>query len=83
MDLGGRFNFWRVVILTRAITPPRAVGGLWPKAVCLQRHAWSVLLLLAVLVAGVVVRLSQRESSAIDLPPTSAPLGPAPSAQRW
>ena len=31
MDLSGRFNYWRVLILTRAITPPRAIGGLWSR----------------------------------------------------
>ena len=87
MDLSGRFNFWRVLILTRAITPPRVPAGLWPKVLSLQRYAWSVLLLLAVLAAGVAVRLSQRDlpaqTPAIDPPQASVPLGPPPSAPRW
>jgi hypothetical protein len=87
MDLSGRFNFWRVLLHTRAITPPRVPEGVWPKVVSPQRHAWPVLLLLAVLAAGVAVRLNQRDlpaqSPAIDSAPTSVPLGTAPPAQRW
>jgi hypothetical protein len=84
----GRFNFWRLLLYTRAITPRRVPVGLWRGSVFLRRGGWSLLLLGAVLAAGVVVRLSQRDaplqSSAIDPPPTSAPLlGPAPLAQRW
>jgi hypothetical protein len=75
----GRFNFWRLLLCTRAITPPRVPAALWPGSV--------FLLLVAVFAAGVVVRLSQRDaplqSSANDPLPTSAPLGPAPSAQHW
>jgi hypothetical protein len=86
MDLSGRFNFWRVLIFTRAITPPRVPACLWPKVVSLQRHAWSVLLLLTVFAAGVALRLSQRDlpvHPAINPPQASAPFGPAPSAPRW
>src|ERR1700730_13305812 len=83
----GRFNFWRVLLHTRAITPPRVPAGLWPRGLIPQRHAWSLLLLVAVLAAGVALRFSLRDlpvqSSALSLPPTSAPLGPAPAAQRW
>ncbi len=83
---GGRFNFWRLLLCTRAITPPRVPAGPWPGSVFLRRGVWSLLLLVAVLAAGVVVRLSQRDppvQSAVSPPPTSVPLGPAPPAQRW
>jgi len=87
MDLSGRFNFWRVLLHTRAITPPRVPAGLWPKLVRLRRVGWSLFLLGAVLAAGVAVRFSQRDlavqSSALGPPPTIVPLGPERPAQRW
>jgi len=87
MDHSGRFNFWRVLLHTRAITPPRVPAGLWPKLMRLRRVGWSLFLLVAVLAAGVAVRLSQRDlavqSSALVPPPTIVPLGPERPAQRW
>ena len=53
MDLSGRFNFWRILLHTRAITPPRVPAGHWPGSVFLRRGGWSVLLLVAVLAAAV------------------------------
>jgi hypothetical protein len=62
MDLSGRFNFWRVLILTRAITPPRAVGGLWLRLVQSERGGWWLLLIVALaMAAGATVHLSQRD----------------------
>ena len=52
MDLSGRFNFWRVLILTRAITPPRAVGGLWLRFVNSERGGWWLLLIVALAIAA-------------------------------
>ena len=87
MDLSGRFNFWRLLLHTRAITPPLVPAGLLPRVMNLSRGGWWILLLMAVFAAGVAVRLGQRDaplqSSAINPPPTIAPLGPAPPAQRW
>jgi|HubBroStandDraft_6_1064221.scaffolds.fasta_scaffold35562_2 hypothetical protein len=75
MDLSGRFNFWRVLILTRAITPPRAVGGLWSRLVNSERGGWWLLLVVAVVtVAGAAVHLSQR-----DTPLQSQASGPVPT----
>jgi hypothetical protein len=75
MDLSGRFNFWRVLILTRAITPPRAPGSLWPRLVNSQRGGWWLLLIVAlVTVAGATVHLSQR-----DPPLQSQAIGPTPT----
>ena len=75
MDLNGRFNFWRVLILTRAITPPRAVGALWPRLVNSKRGGWWLLLIVAVVtVAGAAVHLSQR-----DAPLQSQAIGPVPT----
>jgi hypothetical protein len=87
MDLSGRFNFWRLLLHTRAITSPRVPVSLWLRSPTLRRAGWPLLLLVAFLAAGFVVRLSQRDlpahSSAIGLSPTIAPLGSAPPAQRW
>ena len=75
MDLSGRFNFWRVLILTRAITPPRAVGGLWSRLVNSERDGWWLLLIVAVVtVVGAAVHLSQR-----DTPLQSQAIGPVPT----
>jgi hypothetical protein len=65
MDLSGRFNFWRLLLNTRAITPPRVPASLWLRSPTLRRAGWPLLLLVAFLAAGRVMRLSQR-----DLPPS-------------
>jgi hypothetical protein len=89
MDLSGRFNFWRVLILTRAITPPRAVGGLWSKFVDSERGGWWLLLIVAIVtMAAAAAHLSQRDtplqSQAISPVPTvaSSP-NPAWPGPRW
>jgi hypothetical protein len=74
MDLSGRFNFWRVLILTRAITPPRAQAKLWLRVVNPQRGGWWLLLIVAVSAVGVTVHLSQRSPSL-----QSQAIGPAPT----
>jgi hypothetical protein len=83
----GRFNFWRLLICTRAITPPRVPAGLWPGSLLLRRGGWSLLLLLALLAAGTVLRLSQRDlpvgTPALDPPQASAPPAPSRPTQRW
>jgi hypothetical protein len=52
----GRLNSWRLLLYTRAITPPRVVAGAWLGHMPLRRGGWSLLLLVAVLAAGVAVR---------------------------
>jgi hypothetical protein len=83
----GRAISWRLLLYTRAIVPARVTAGLWPKAVSLRWGGRSVLLLAALLIAGVAVRLGQRDptlrSSVVSPPPTSASVSPAPRAQRW
>jgi hypothetical protein len=74
MDLSGRFNFWRMLLHTRAITPPRVPASRWPRAVILWRPGWWFLLLIAVFAAALAVRLSLR-----DQPPQSAATGPPPT----
>jgi hypothetical protein len=84
----GRFNSWRLLLYTRAITPPRGPAGSWSGSVSLRRGGWPLLLLVAVLAAGVVVRLSSQDDPpvqvpAVDPPPISEPLGHAPPGPRW
>ena len=73
MDRSGRFNFWRVLICSRAITPPRMVRRLG-----LQTTEWSrwTLFALACLSVGAVLHLSLGDSSS----PPDADNTPRPSA---
>jgi hypothetical protein len=48
----GRFNSWRLLLYTRAITPPRVLAGAWLGSMSLRRGAWYLLPLGAVLAAG-------------------------------
>jgi hypothetical protein len=54
VDGSGRFNFWRVLIYTRAITPPRVMRGLWRQT---TQWSWWALLALACLGIGAVLQL--------------------------
>jgi hypothetical protein len=83
----GRFNSWRLLLYTRAITPPRVLAGAWLGNMSLRRGPWYLLPLGAVLAAGVAVRLNHSDPAAqvpaVDPPPISEPLGHAPPGPRW
>ena len=66
MDLSGRFNFWRVLILTRAITPPQVPGSLWPRLVNSQRGGWWLFLIVGVLGAGANQKIRQAVTYALN-----------------
>jgi hypothetical protein len=94
MDLSGRFNFWRVLLHTRAITPPRGPEGLLQKVMSHSRGGWWLLMVVAALAAGVALRLSLSsprppaiEPAASAAPKNPAlparPATPAPPALRW
>jgi len=91
MDLSGRFNFWRVLLHTRAITPPRVPEGLLQKVMSHSRGGWWLLLVVAVLAACIAVRLSLSSPRSPAIAPASSaapnnPASPAPStppALRW
>jgi hypothetical protein len=74
MERNGRFDFWLVLLLTRAITAPRAQAKLWLRVVKSQRSGWWLLLIVAVSAVGVTVHLSQRNPSL-----QSQAIGPAPT----
>jgi hypothetical protein len=91
MDLSGRFNFWRVLLHTRAITPPRVPEGLLQKVMSHSRGGWWLLLVVAALAASVALRLglssprppaSEPAASAAAKNPV-LPAPPAPPALRW
>ena len=84
----GRFYSWRLLLYTRAITPPRVLAGAWLGHMPLRRGGWSLLLLVAVLAVGVAVRLSSQDNPPVQVPavdphPISEPLGHAPAGPRW
>src|SRR5262249_50822978 len=77
MDPSGRFNFWRMLLHTRAVTPPRVPPNHWSRAVILWRPGRWLLLLMMVLAAALAVRLSVNNQ-----PTLSAAIGPpSPVAQ--
>jgi hypothetical protein len=79
MDLSGRFDFWRMLIHTRAITPPRAVVRLWRR--------WGVPVLLIAAAAGATVHFSNQDpplqSAIVDRPPVATTPKAVPRAPSW
>lgn len=65
----GRFNFWRVLVLTQAITPPRT-QRLLPRP---PRHSWWAFVGLACLVVAAVARLGLHGPSTSSEPGSSLP----------
>jgi hypothetical protein len=87
VDLSGRFDFWRMLLHTRAITPPRVLRRYWPRAANLPSEGWWVLVLIAALAAGAALQLGVRDraprSVAINQTAPVAQPGPAKSAPSW
>jgi len=87
MDPSGRFNFWRMLLHTRAVTPPRVPPNHWSRAVILWRPGRWLLLLMMVLAAALAVRLSVNNqptlSAAIGPPSPVAPTSWAPTLPWW
>jgi hypothetical protein len=61
MDLSGRFNFWRVLLYSRAITPPRVLGGPWQ-----QIMRWWAVFALACGGFGIIYQLVLHEAAMPD-----------------
>lgn len=67
MDLSGRFNFWRVLVHTRAITPPRVTRWLSQSVATLTVGSWIWL------AVGVAVLVAVALRIAIPSQPTESP----------
>jgi hypothetical protein len=80
MDLSGRFDFWRMLLLTRAITPPLRVAGVWVRL-------WWAVPVVVVLAAGLLAQVSsdklQPRAAAVEAPATVTPTGGSPARQSW
>jgi hypothetical protein len=80
MDLSGRFDFWRMLIHTRAITPPLRVAFLWARL-------WWAVPVAAVLAVGLLAKTdpdkSPPQAAAVAAPTNASPVSHAPSRQSW
>jgi hypothetical protein len=74
MDRSGRFNFWRVLVLTRAITPPRVVPGLWLQT---TRWSWLAVFAVACLSVAALLHLGAGSPSSPPIPVSNHPSKPA------
>jgi hypothetical protein len=84
MDLTGRFDFWRLLLHTRAITPPRAIARpRWPMAKLLM-SGWLVLPVIMVLSIGVALYLRHLPSKSVVVgQATTTVTYPTKVAQPW
>src|SRR5215813_13449951 len=77
MDLSGRFDFWRMLLHTRAITPPRVAAKFWRSVAKRASFRWWVFLAVAVLSVGTAFHLKMRglpsQSAAVSPPPPPPP----------
>jgi len=62
MDMSGRFNFWRMLLCTRAITPPCAKAGLHLNVFRLPVPGRLVLPIIAALAVGAAIYVSRLPS---------------------
>ena len=80
MDLSGRFDFWRMLLHTRAITPPLRVAGVWARL-------WWAVPVVVVLAAGLLAQVSsdksQPQAAAVEAPAHVTPTGGSPARQSW
>ena len=67
MDLSGRFNFWRMLLCTRAITPPHAKAGLHLNGSRLSLPGWLVLPIIAALAVGAAIYVSRPPSKSVTV----------------
>jgi hypothetical protein len=61
VDRSGRFNFWRTLICTRAITPPRVVRGLWLQVL---GWPWWAAVISVCLGVGIILQLGSGDPPA-------------------
>lgn len=83
VDLSGRFNFWRILVLTRAVTPPRVTRWFSQSVATMTIGSWTWLLIGAALLVAVALRFavpSQPAQSRAE--PVSAPAASDTSTNR-
>jgi hypothetical protein len=88
MDPSGRFDFWRMLIHTRAITPPRVALKLWSQVVKQAWVGWWALGAIAALSVAAAFRLGGSDlpsQSAANSPPSPIVASPSPAKPhlRW
>jgi len=77
MNLTGRFDFWRVLLHSRSITPPRQRPDPLPGGAMQWRHAWwlliPVVLAMGMVAVRQVVRVSPSPQAVVAPDPPPAP----------
>jgi len=74
MDQSGRFDFWRMLLCTRAVTPPEVVAGLRSRIAQSSVPRWLVLSVIAALGVGATLYVSSPPSkyaALVDDPPAA------------
>jgi len=84
MNRTGRFDFWRVLLYSRAITPPRHKPDAIPSRATQWRQAWWLLVPAALTIAVVVTRQVARVTKAPETAVVPAPpMPPAARSRSW
>ena len=83
MDESGRFDFWRMLLCTRAVTPPDAREGLRRRVAQLSVPSWLVLTVIATLGIGAAVYISNppSKSEAVVIHQTTTTVAATPAAR--
>ena len=84
MDLSGRFNFWRMLLHTRAITPPRAMAEPRWQFATLLTPRWLVLTVIVALSVGAVWYVRTPPSKSVVVGQATTPITyPTRPSQSW
>jgi len=85
MHLSGRFDFWRMLLYTRTITPPRVARSLWSQMTKKFWPGWLVLLTIVAFSIGATLYIKHlpSQSVAVGLPAATTSPGPAKPSQPW
>ena len=88
MNQSGRFDFWRMLLCTRAITPPDVAVGLLHRVAHLSVPSWVVLFVIATLGVGAALYFSNARSrsdpAVASQMPKAVAVAPAPKpSQPW
>jgi hypothetical protein len=86
MDFSGRFNFWRVLVHTRAITPPRVTRWFAQSVATLTVGNWAWLLVGVAMLVAIALRFaipSQPADSRAEPAPSPAPANVSTNRPPW